>query len=133
MASNYKTNIRRFNGVDYDKIYPATTADVVKYDDNTTLEDNRTKSIIVEVPAESSWSGEYAPYTCTINSLTDITVKTNGIIGIAAIATEEERNEAEECGVRLTSQGNGNIVLSAKYRKPTISFPLEIIITGVNP
>ena len=130
MASEYKINLKRFNGTDYDTVFPSTTSDVVKYNDGTTLEQNRTKSIIFTIPV-SAWTGTATPYTCTVN-VNGITPKTNGIIGIASSANESQYAECSECGLRLTAQGNGTVTIIARSKKPTISVPLEIIITGVN-
>ena len=131
MASEYKINLRRFNGTDYDTVYPSSKADIIKYSDGTTLEQNRTKSITFTVAA-SSWSGSTAPYTCT-TTISGITTKTNGIIGLPVSATDAQYTEVSECGIRMTAQGNNNVTLSAKNKKPTISITFEIIISGINP
>ena len=129
MASEYKINLKRFNGTDYDTIFPSTTSDVVKYNDGTTLEQNRTKSIIFTVPV-SAWTGTATPYTCTVN-VNGITPKTNGIIGVASNATEAQYTESLECGFRLTAQGEGTVTIISRYKKPTVDVPLEIIVTGI--
>ena len=130
MASEYKINLKRFNGTDYDTIYPASKADIIKYNDGTTLEDNRVKSVIFNVPA-NAWTGDAEPFTCTVN-INGITAKTNGIIGVPMAATEEQYAEAEECGLRITGQANGSITLAARFKKPTMELPFELIIIGIN-
>ena len=130
MASEYKINLRRFNGTDYDTVFPSTTSDIVKYLDGTTLEENRTKSIIFNVPV-SAWTGTAAPYTCTIN-VSGVTSKTNGVIGVASSATESQYTESLDCGLKLSAQGNGTVTIVARRKKPTISVPLEIIIVGIS-
>lgn len=131
MANEYKINLRRFNGVDYDIVYPSSTADIIKYSDGTTLDENRTKSIVFTVPV-SAWTGTSAPYTCTV-SVNGITAKTNGVIGISNTATEAQYSECLECGLRLVSQDNDTITMHSRYKKPVLALPLEIIVTGVNP
>lgn len=129
MASEYKINLKRFNGTDYDTIYPASKADIIKYNDGTSLEDNRVKSIIFKVPA-SAWTGSEAPYSCVVN-VNGITANTNGVIGVAMTATEKQYSEASECGLRMISQGNGTITLNARFRKPEVEIPFEIMVTGI--
>ena len=129
MASEYKINLKRFNGTDYDTIYPSSKADIIKYNDGTTLEQNRTKSITFTVES-NSWTGSSAPYTCT-TTVSGITEKTNGIIGLPVSATDSQYAEVSECGIRMTAQGSGTVTLSAMNKKPTISIIFEIIVTGI--
>lgn len=132
MANEYKINLRRFNGVDYDIVYPSSTADMIKYSDGTTLDENRTKSITFTIPISAWVNTTGTAWACTI-SVSDVTERTNGILGISNSATEEQYTECLECGLRLVSQGDGTITISARYRKPVLALPLEIIVTGVNP
>lgn len=129
MASSYNTRLRRFNGTDYDTMYPETVAGIVKYSDGTTLEANRTKTVNISLPT-TGWSST-APYTLTV-TVNGVTAKTNGILGIASTATEAQYAEAMECGLRLTAQGTNTITIAARLKKPTVAIPLQLIITGVS-
>lgn len=58
-----------------------------------------------------------------------ITANSNGVIGLAASATKTQREAAAAAGLFIQAQGNGTVVIAGIGDKPTVSLPVEILIT----
>lgn len=58
-----------------------------------------------------------------------ITANSNGVIGLAASATKTQREAAAAAGLFIQAQGNGTVVIAGIGDKPTVSLPIEILLT----
>ena len=113
--AEYKSKMKRFNGTDYDTIYPATVSDVIQ---------NKVFDFVLQT---ENWSGN--TYTVTVSGMTS---STNGIIGIPVYATEEQYAAAESSGLRVTAQTNtGSLTITARNEVPTIDIPVQLIFVGI--
>lgn len=76
----------------------------------------------------SAWS-ENAPYSQTI-SVDGLTEEQNGIITIGQNITTEQIEDVVAADIRISSQADGSLTVTAYGDKPTRDIPVTIILLG---
>lgn len=89
-----------------------------------------TKSTTVSVTLfASSWSGDSAPYNCTL-SVTGVTTTSNQEFLPALDITEEQLTALQSANIQDGGQSSGSVTLKAFGDKPTIDIPIRVILRG---
>ena len=89
------------------------------------IESKADKSIsLTSILYSDNWSGS-GPYTYTISD-SKIIANINGSIGLALSTTDTQYEEAARANIRITSQEEGLIILTAIGTKPTVDIPIVI-------
>lgn len=103
-------------------------SNMVKID--TALGEKADSSITIEgVLLASGWVGDAAPYTQEI-AVDGLGADQNGIIAVSHGATSEQRAEAREAIMSVTSQEDGKLVVSSDGKLPKIDIPITVVLLG---
>lgn len=87
-------------------------------------------SITIEgVLLADSWVGDTAPYTQEI-IIDSLSAEQNGTIAVSHSATSEQRSEAREAIMSITSQEDGKLVISSDGKLPKIDIPITVVLLG---
>ena len=96
---------------------------------DTALGEKANLSVAISaVLSMSEWS-ENAPYSQTI-SVDGLTEEQNGIITIGQNITTEQIEDAVDADMRISSQADGSLTVTAYGDKPTRDIPVTIILLG---
>ena len=96
---------------------------------DTALGEKANLSVAISaVLSMSAWS-ENAPYSQTI-SVDGLTEEQNGIITIGQNITTEQIEDVVDADMRISSQADGSLSVTAYGDKPTRDIPVTIILLG---
>lgn len=96
---------------------------------DTALGEKANLSVAISaVLSMSAWS-ENAPYSQTI-SVDWLTEEQNGIIAIGQNITTEQIEDVVAADIRISSQADGSLTVTAYGDKPTRDIPVTIILLG---
>lgn len=96
---------------------------------DTALGEKANLSVAISaVLSMSTWS-ENAPYSQTI-SVDGLTEEQNGIITIGQNITTEQIEDVVAADIRISSQADGSLTVTAYGDKPTRDIPVTIILLG---
>ena len=96
---------------------------------DTALGEKANLSVAISaVLSMSEWS-ENAPYSQTI-SVDGLTEEQNGIITIGQNITTEQIEDVVDADMRISSQADGSLTVTAYGDKPTRDIPVTIILLG---
>ena len=96
---------------------------------DTALGEKANLSVAISaVLSMSAWS-ENAPYSQTI-SVDGLTEEQNGIITIGQNITTEQIEDVVDADMRISSQADGSLTVTAYGDKPTRDIPVTIILLG---
>ena len=96
---------------------------------DTALGEKANLSVVISaVLSMSAWS-ENAPYSQTI-SVDGLTEEQNGIITIGQNITTEQIEDVVAADIRISSQADGSLTVTAYGDKPTRDIPVTIILLG---
>lgn len=119
MATEYRINMKRYNGTDYDIMYPRTLIEQVT--------DGQRQIIVDTVYLGTSWTGS-GPYTQTVT-----------ITGITVNSKVDIQMDATSLGVLIDSgtyaiwmeNNNGTITAKVLGDKPSADMTVQVTITEV--
>ena len=97
---------------------------------DTALGEKADSSITVEgVLLTEGWVGDTAPYTQEI-AVDGLGAEQNGTIAVSHSATSEQRSEAREAIMSVTSQEDGKLIVSSDGKLPVIDIPITVVLLG---
>lgn len=93
-------------------------------DEAATLSNIKTATL-----SASSWTGDSAPYTYTLE-VTDVTNISNQELLPALNITEEQLTALQAANIQDDGQAANSVTLKAFGDKPTIDIPIRVIVRG---
>lgn len=126
---NYNIEIREFNGVDYDVLYPITKIQNVQ-GLTEELSSKTTMDVFTVTLKPASWSGDgtNTPYTQQV-SVTGTLSTDNVVINLVPSSTYstavDQYNQFQY--ISYTTPVNGKIKFTCLSRKPTITLSIKVL------
>ena len=125
--SSYNVQLNRWNGTSYDTINPATKAELVQYQDGTTGEQNKVRTLTFTLPTQG-WTTITDGYEINI-TVSGVTSQTQGVAGVATNATKAQYLEASECNIRVLDATTNSLHIVAYEKVPTVEIPMQLVVT----
>lgn len=126
MGNNYNVTIKKYNGTDYDNLYPTTLINNV-----TNLQaqlDSKATTTTYTTTIETTWTGTQAPYTQTI-AITGILYTDNPIVDIVPSSNYDTAVEQLDQYplISYITTANGYITVTCLGAPTTINIPIQLL------
>lgn len=126
MGNNYNVTIKKYNGTDYDNLYPTTLINNVT--NLQTQLDSKATTTTYTTTIEPTWTGTQAPYTQTI-AITGILYTDNPIVDIVPSSNYDTAVEQLDQYplISYITTANGYITVTCLGTPTTINIPVQLL------